>query len=98
MRKEVAERWKVSVLVMVRRERSSKSRLAAKEVAAAWVRRADQRETRAALVAAWRDGGLDRARALASMQMKLEASLLHLPPTSIPRTTRRHLLLFNSSG
>ena len=56
-------------------DRSSKNRLAAKEVAAAWVRRADQRETRAALVAAWREGGLDRARALASMQMKLEASL-----------------------
>ena len=73
-----------------------------RKVAAAWVRRPDQRETRvalrAALVAAWREGGLDRVRALASMQMKLEASLLHLPPTSIPRTTRRHRLLFNSSG
>ena len=41
--------------------------LATKTVAAAWVRRADQRETRAALVAAWREGGLDRARAVASM-------------------------------
>ena len=40
-------------------------------------------------MAAWREGGLDRVRALASMQMKLEVSLLHLPPTSIPRTTRR---------
>ena len=50
-------------------EKSTNSRLAAKEVAAAWVRRADQRETKAALVAAWRERGLDRARALASMQL-----------------------------
>ena len=56
VRKEVAERWKVSVMVVVGSEKSSNSRLAAKEVAAAWVRRAGHRETRAALVAAWREG------------------------------------------
>ena len=36
------------------------------------------------MVAAWRDGGLDLALALASILMKLDASLLHLPPTSMP--------------
>ena len=46
-------------------ERTSNSRLAAKEVAAAWVGRANQQETRAALVAAWREGwiGFGRWRA-----------------------------------
>ena len=33
-------------------------------------------------MAAWREGGLDRARALASMQMNLEASLLHSPTST----------------
>ena len=79
-------------------ERSSNNKLAAKEVAAAWVRRADQRDTRADVVAAWRDGGLALALALASILMKLDASLLHLPPTSMPRTTKRHLRLCRSSG
>ena len=60
-------------------ERSSNNKLAAKEVAAAWVRRADQRDTRADVVAAWRDGGLDLALALASIRMK-DASLLLCGP------------------
>lgn len=42
-------------------EGSSNNRLAAKEVAAAWVGRAGQRDTRAALVAAWSQEELDRA-------------------------------------
>ena len=79
-------------------ERSSNRRLAAKEEAAAWVRRADQRDTRADVVAARRAGGLDLALAWASMRIKLDASLLHLPPTSMPRTTKRHRRLRRSSG
>ena len=58
--------------------------------AAACVGRADQRDTRADVVAARRDGGLDLALAWASMRIKLDASLLHLPPSSMPRTTKRH--------
>ena len=55
-------------------ERSSNRRLAAKEEGAAWVKRADQRDTRADVVAARRAGGLDLARAWASMRIKLDAS------------------------
>ena len=61
-------------------------------------RRCGHLDTRAARAAAWSDGGLEGALALASMRMKLDASLLHLPPTSMPRTTKRHLLFCNSSG
>ena len=53
-------------------ERSSNRRLAAKEEAAAWVRRADH--TRADVVAARRAGGLDLALAWASMRIKLVSS------------------------
>lgn len=44
-------------------ERSSNKSLAAKDEAAAWRRGADQRDTRAYVVAARRDGGLDLALA-----------------------------------
>ena len=59
-------------------ERSSNRRRAAKKEAAAWVRRTDQRDTKADVVAA------RRARAWASMRMKLDASLLHLPLLQCP--------------
>ena len=58
-------------------EGSSNRRLAAKEEAAAWVRRADQRDTSADAVAARSDWGLDSALAWASMRIKLDASLLY---------------------
>lgn len=48
-----------------------------KETAAAWAKRADQRDTGADMVAARKEGGLDLILAWASMRMKLEASLLH---------------------
>jgi len=64
--------------------------LAAKEEAATWARRADQRDTKPDVVAARRAGGLDLAVAWASMGLKLDASLHHLPPTSMPKTTKRH--------
>ena len=76
-------------MVGLRRDCGAGRDLAAKEVAAAWVRRADQRDTRADVVAAWRDGGLDLALALASIRMKPDASLLHLPPTSMPCLCKR---------
>ena len=59
-------------------ERSSNKRAAAKEEAAAWVRRADQRDTRADAVAARRDGGVDLALAWASAD---KAECLVAPPT-----------------
>ena len=62
MGKEVAEGWEISVQVVVG------------NVAAAWVRRADHLDTRAAQVPAWSAGGLERVLALASMRMKLDAS------------------------
>lgn len=48
-----------------------------KETAAAWAKRADQRDTGADMVAARKEGGLDLILSWASMRMKLEASLLH---------------------
>ena len=53
---ELAEGWKISIKLWWV-ERSLNKRAAAKEEAAAWVRRADQRDTRADAVAARRDGG-----------------------------------------
>ena len=38
------------------------------------------------------------ALAWASMRTKLDSSLLHLPPTSMPRTTKRHRRLRRSFG
>ena len=70
-------------------ETSSNRRLAAKEEAATWVRRAHRRDTKAHVVAARKDGGLELARVSASMRMKLDALLLHLPRASMRRTTKR---------
>ena len=55
-------------------------------------------DTRAEMVAAWSEGRLVRALALVSMRMRLEASLLLLPATSIPRATKQRILLHNHSG
>ena len=50
-------------------------------------------------VAAWRNGaGVSRVLARARLVMKAAASSLQRPPTSMPRTTRRHLELRRSSG
>ena len=50
-------------------------------------------------VAAWRNGaGVSRVLARARLVMKAAASSLQRPPTSMPRTTRRHLELRTSSG
>ena len=57
-------------------ERDIPTRLG-KGCAAAWVRKADQRDTGAKAVAA--------STALASVRMKLDAWLLHLPHTPIPQ-------------
>ena len=51
------------------------------EEAAPWVRRAD----RADAVAARSDGGLDLAPAWASMRIKLDTCLLHVPPMPRPQ-------------
>ena len=77
--KELAEGWEISIKALV-----------GGQEAAPWVRRAGQRDTTADAVAARSDGGLDLALAWASMRIKLDTSLLHLPPTSMPRTTKRH--------
>ena len=45
----------------------------------------------------WSEGP-DRALASAIVRMRLDASLLHLPPTSIPRTTTQRLLLCKGFG
>ena len=53
---------------------------------------------RAAATECWRRRGACRAFACARSLTKLAASLLHLPPVSMPRTTRRHRRLRMSSG
>ena len=53
-------------MVGLRRDCGAGRDLAAKEVAAAWVRRAGQRDTRADVVAAWRDGGHCGRKSLSS--------------------------------
>ena len=75
---------------------SSKRRLAANAESAACVRKAVHLEMREA-VAAWR-AGVSRVLARARLVMKAAASSLQRPPTSMPRTTRRHLELRRSSG
>ena len=66
------------------RDRSTNTRQAAKEVAAAWVRRAEQRSTKAEAVAAWSEGGLDWLWLFASLRKKLDASLPHPPRLRSP--------------
>ena len=53
------------------------------EVAAAWVRRVEQRSTKAEAATAWSEGGLDWVWLLAALRRKLDASLPHAPPTSM---------------
>ena len=73
-------------------------RVAANAVNAACVRKAVHLEMREA-VAAWRNSaGVSRVLARARLVMKEAASSLQRPPTSIPKTTRRHLELRWSSG
>ena len=67
--------------------KSSKSRLLAKAVWVAWVRRADQRAMYACAVAVCKAAGAARQRVWASCRMKLAASVLHRPPTSNATTT-----------
>ena len=77
---------------------SSKRRLAAKAVIAACVRKAVHLEMRE-VAAAWRKGaGVSRVLVRARLVMKEAASSLQRPPTSMPKTTRRHLELWRSSG
>ena len=72
--------------------------MAANAESAACVRKAVLLEMREA-VAAWRNGaGVSRVLARARLVMKAAASSLQRPPTSMPRTTRRHLELRTSSG
>ena len=73
-------------------------RLAAKACKAAWVNWAVHRLMRAAATECWRRRGACRAFACARSLTKLAASSLHLPPVSMPRTTRRHRWLRMSSG
>ena len=64
MRKEVAERWRVSFMVVVGSE-NFEQQAGRKGSSCRMVGRANQQETRAALVAAWREGwiGFGRWRA-----------------------------------
>ena len=73
-------------------------RLAAKACKPAWVNWAVHRLMRAAATECWRRRGACRAFARARSLTKLAASSLHLPPVSMPRTTRRHRRLRMSSG
>ena len=67
--------------------------VAANAVNDACVRKAVHLDMRKA-VAAWRIGaGVSHALARAILVMKEAASSLQRPPTSIPKTTRRHLEL-----
>ena len=66
------------------------SKLAAKDLAAATDNNPDHRPTKAAIVAARCRGRAARARARANNRTKLAASALQRPPTSMPRTTKRH--------
>ena len=62
----------------------------AKACMPAWVRMADHREMRAVTVACRRCWGVDCALVCANSRRNCAASALHLPPTSIARTTSRH--------
>ena len=72
--------------------------LAAKACKAAGVNWAVHRLMRAAATECWTRRGACWAFARAKILTKLAASSLHLPPVSMPRTTRRHRWLRKSSG
>ena len=73
--------------------RSSKRRLAANALNAACVRKAVRPEMRKA-VAAWGEGAeVSPVLVRAKLVMIEAASSLQRPPTSMPKTTRRHLEL-----
>ena len=76
--------------------RERPSRLAAKARAAAMDNTADQRSARAEVQAAREGAGTARARQRTST--KVDASELHRPPTSMPRTVRWHRREAASSG
>ena len=67
-------------------------------VMAACVRVAVQRAVRAAATLGWRMAGAWRALARAKLLMKAAASSLHVPPTSVPSTTKRQRWLLKSLG
>ena len=75
-------------------------RVAANAVNAACVRKAVHLdlEMREAVAARRNSAGVSRALARARLVMKEAASSLQRPPTSMPKTTRRHLELERSSG
>ena len=77
---------------------SCRTKLAAKGARAAWVRRADHRAMDACTAADRKMCGTERLRAWASKRRNSAASWLHLPPTSMAETTRRHRLPRTSSG
>ena len=79
-------------------EIGKESKLAAKDPAAATVNNPDHRPTKAAMVAARCRRRAVRARARANNRTKLAASALQRPPTSMPRTTKRHLDARPNSG
>ena len=78
--------------------KSSKSKLLAKAVWAAWVRRADLRARYACAVAVCKAAGAARQRVWASCRRKLAASVLHRPPTSNAITTSLQRPPRRSSG
>ena len=78
--------------------RGKDRRLAAKERAAANDRSADHRCVYAGLLAARDEAGPFLARALARRRMKLAASKLQRPPTSMARTTGRARAALENSG
>ena len=73
-------------------------RLAANGACAAIVSMADQRAMEAWTAAFRKAGTTERLRGCARRRRKSVASLLHLPPTSIARTTRRQRAPPTSSG
>ena len=88
----------VSPSTLVLLAMASATKLAAKAFWAAWVRRANQRPTSPAIMAARSGAGADRALALAKARRKDAVSVLKRPPGLNARTTKRHRPPRVSSG
>ena len=68
-------------------DKSKSNREAAKACMAAWLSIALQREIKALVMERWRMAGACLALDCAKSRMKVAASWLHRPPTSMPKTT-----------
>ena len=80
--------WKLSW-----KKRSPNKRLAPKAVGVAWVGKAEQRNNRAEVVAAWSEAGLEPARGLREFADEVGCFVAAPAPTWMFEHTKRHLLL-----